>query len=120
MHLVFNGVVLPLSEQQQLIPVSIPEVPIKGLLKSYTYFQTKRNRKREITTSKTAPITGPTIISISMSLLSTLIWPSGSLVGANGFGLSGNFPNGAGRMSREIYSEKGDDVYKCWQGKRTH
>lgn len=42
----------------------------------------------------------------------------GSVVGAKGFGLVGKVPFGAGRMSREMYSEKGDDVYRCWGGEK--
>lgn len=86
---------------------------IVHMIKFHTYFQAKRNKKRETTTNKTAPITGPTIINISMSFLFTLSRSVVSIVGENGFGLSGSFPYGAGRMSREMYSEKGDDVYRC-------
>lgn len=41
---------------------------------------------------------------------------SGLLVGSNGLGRRGNSPEGAGRMSREMKAEKGDDVYRCCGG----
>ena len=46
------------------------------------------------------------------------MWLLDSFVILYGFGLSGSFPNGAGRISREMNAEKGDEVYKCWKEKK--
>lgn len=75
-----------------------------------THFQTKRNKNRDMTTSSTAPMTGPTIMSISISFPGPGMGTFVPTLSGMGLGRSGSFPLGAARMSNEMKSEKGDEV----------
>lgn len=85
-------------------------ITLNKKISTKTYFQTKRKQKRQITTNKIAPITGPMIMSISVSFpaLATLFILLS--VGWKGLGLEGSSPIGAGRMSNDMCSENGEDV----------